>query len=89
MSATTTHWDVYWRGRLVGTVLWPAVDNFDINGRWRPRPGEPLDSFLQAVEDDEEALVSVGRPRRGFYGFVKAVPDGEINIKYSVTLNAG
>jgi hypothetical protein len=88
MSQTTTHWDVFWRGERIGTVMWPSVDHFHICGRWRPRPGHSLNTFLRTVEDAEEAVVTVAN-KRGFRGFVSTVPDSEINIKYSVTLNAG
>ena len=72
---------LFFEGSLVGYVLDPKLDNFELYGSWRPVLGEGLSRFLQVLDQTGEASIAIGQAPDELRGLVEVEPDDEIQVK--------
>jgi hypothetical protein len=72
---------VFWNREIVGYLVEPNVDNFDLYGRWVPVKGTAYDDFMRQFEFDEDIRVGLGKPDDTDNNTVNSAPDNMIEIK--------
>lgn len=75
---------LFFEGSLIGYVLDPNLDNFELYGAWKPVPGDGLSRFLQVLDQAGEASIVIGQAPDELRGLVEVEPDDEIQVKLRV-----
>jgi hypothetical protein len=78
---------IAWRGQLVGYILDPKIDNFDVYGRWTP-VFPSAQEFIRVLQQCGEVVVRIGNKTPEWLGTVEELPDTEINIRVRPNLRA-
>lgn len=75
---------LFFEGSLIGYLLDPSLDNFELYGAWKPVPGDGLSRFLQVLDQAGEASIVIGQAPDELRGLVEVEPDDEIQVKLRV-----
>lgn len=74
--------DLYWNGKKLGVIEQANLDNFDFYGRWQSTCDKDYySSFLETVEQEGGAFVSIGGGDSQLTGSVEIEPSDIIEIK--------
>ena len=73
--------EILFNGSLVGWMINPKVDNFEIYGDWKPNAGSSLDLLLETLNDVGEANVEISKGKSPISGVISIEPEDEIEIK--------
>ncbi len=72
---------VKWDGVVVGSIIEPKVDNFDLYGKWVPSQSIETARFLELLGEGMQLDVQVGNNEPQIKGTIEAVPSIYIEIK--------
>ena len=80
-------WTISWNGEVIGEIIDPKRDHFDIYGKWKPFNNAKVLEFLEEINSKGEAIVQVGNSKPELLGTVEFIPDDEIEIKQRPNLS--
>jgi hypothetical protein len=72
---------LYFEEQLIGSVLDPEVDGFDVYGRWEPSSGQVLDAMMLRLKKVGTVTIRIGDGSTPLVGAVEATPNETIEIK--------
>jgi hypothetical protein len=72
---------VFCRDQLLGYVVNPKVDNFDLYGAWQPEAKGPMSDVLEELDRTGVVELNIGSSKPPMRGTLETVPDSEIEIK--------
>lgn len=73
---------VFWNEQLLGWVIDPTVDNFELYGSWKAHDIELVNKFNKTLENEEEGLVvTFGEGKNKIEGTVFFEIEDEISIR--------
>ena len=73
--------EILFNGKLVGWMISPKVDNFEIYGDWKPNAECDLDSLLNILNAEGEASVEIFKGKSPVSGVISIEPEDKIEIK--------
>lgn len=72
---------IFFDGALVGWIVAPKLDNFDMYGKWLAEEGDEHKFFLARLDEMGEVEVQIGQGQQVLIGTIEIIPRDEVDIK--------